>query len=74
MDKATLQLRVGKAIRAKRERLGDSQDSFADRIGMHRAYYSAIERGEKNVTLHTLVRVANGLKMSAQDLMRDSGL
>jgi transcriptional regulator with XRE-family HTH domain len=35
---------------------------------MHRAYYSAIERGEKNITLDTLLRVADGLGISASDL------
>ena len=41
--------------------MGLSQDGYADRIGMHRAYYAAIERGERNVTLSTLHRVAGGL-------------
>ena len=45
-----------------------SQDRFADQIDMHRAYYSAIERGEKNITLETLLRVADGLGVNASDL------
>jgi transcriptional regulator with XRE-family HTH domain len=44
------------------------QDRFADQIDMHRAYYSAIERGEKNITLDTLLRVADGLGVNASDL------
>jgi transcriptional regulator with XRE-family HTH domain len=35
---------------------------------MHRAYYSAIVRGEKTITLDTLLRVADGLGVSASDL------
>lgn len=58
MSKVTLQAKVGSAMPQRRLSLGYSQDSFADAIGMHRAYYSAIERGERNVTLATLARVA----------------
>ena len=46
----TLPQRLGKAFRKRREALGFSQESYADEIGMHRTYYSAIERGEKNPT------------------------
>ncbi|MCB1567043.1 MAG: helix-turn-helix transcriptional regulator [Xanthomonadales bacterium] len=59
---------VGQEIRKRRTALGLSQDRFADSIGMHRAYFAAIERGEKNVTITTLVRVADGLACSAADL------
>lgn len=62
MDKATIQRRLAAAIRARREALKFSQEAFADAIGMHRAYYSQIERGEKNITIQTLARVAAGLK------------
>ncbi|MFC5570801.1 helix-turn-helix domain-containing protein [Lysobacter yangpyeongensis] len=74
MEPATLQMKLGTAIRARRIALGFSQDSFADRIRMHRAYYSAIERGERNVTLHTVYRVAQGLLTSVADLMADARL
>ena len=45
--KNPLVLQLGQAIRARRLAIALSQDDFADRIHMHRAYYSAIERGEK---------------------------
>lgn len=50
------QKKVGAALRHLRD--GTSQDEVADKLGMHRTYYSAIERGEKNVTLYTLERLA----------------
>ena len=74
MDKVTLQMKLGAAVRARREALQFSQDTFADEIGMHRAYYSAIERGERNVTLHTIARVAAGLGVTLSELMRTAGL
>ena len=71
MKKTSLAKVVGKAIRARREATGLSQDRFADVIDMHRAYFAAIERGEKNVTLPTLERVAKGLQIRMADLLRD---
>ena len=71
MKKTSLAKVVGKAIRARREATGLSQDRFADVIDMHSAYFAAIERGEKNVTLPTLERVAKGLQIRMADLLRD---
>ena len=56
-----LQTSISHSIRVLRERMGLSQEAFADRIGMHRAYYGAVERGKKNLTLQTIERIANGL-------------
>lgn len=74
MDKVTLQIKLGGAVRGLREALQFSQDTFADEIGMHRAYYSAIERGERNVTLNTIARVAAGLGVTLAELMRTAAL
>jgi transcriptional regulator with XRE-family HTH domain len=68
MKKTSPAERLGAVIRAHREATKLSQDHFADQIEMHRAYYSAIERGEKNLTLDTLLRVAEGLGVNASDL------
>jgi transcriptional regulator with XRE-family HTH domain len=65
---------LGAAIRKRRIALKVSQEAFADLIGMHRAYYSAIERGERNLTLGTLHRVAKGLGVRMGDLMRDCNI
>lgn len=73
MAKHSIAIQMGRALRARREAAGLSQDQFADHIDMHRAYYAAIERGEKNVTLRTLKRVADGLRMPMSDLLRDIG-
>lgn len=69
MDDAQIQRKLGSAARERRVALGFSQDSFADHIGMHRAYYSAIERGERNVTLQTLSKVCRGLDIKVSRLM-----
>ena len=74
MDEATLRTTLGQAIRTRREATGLSQEAFADRIGMHRAYYSSIERGERNVTLATVARVAHGLDTRVWQLMKLASL
>lgn len=69
---ATLAQRLGKALRVRREATGSSQEAFADRINMHRTYYSAIERGEKNLQLDTLQRICQGLGVTLWEVMRDA--
>lgn len=73
MDESTLSGPLGVALRKRRTALGLSQDKFADTIGMHRAYYSSIERGERNLTLATLWRLAAGLGIKPSELLRDAG-
>lgn len=70
MDEETLRIKLGATIRGRRSELGYSQDSFADHIEMHRAYYSSIERGERNLTLSTMSRVAVGLKWTLAELFK----
>ena len=73
MDESTLQHRLGTAIRLRRTSLGMSQEAFADAIQMHRAYYSKVERGEKNLTLQTLGRVTLGLGVKLSQLLKEAG-
>ncbi len=74
MDEAVLQMRIGTAIRERRIAMKMSQEAFADSIQMHRAYYSKIERGERNITLATLWRVCVGLRLDASKLLDKAGL
>ena len=74
MDEAKLKRKLGAALRTRREALAFSQDRFADLIGMHRAQYAAIDRGEVNATFLTLVRIADGLDLKLSELLADAGL
>ena len=69
---ATLIQRLGSALRARRQAAGYSQEGFADHIAMHRTYYSAIERGEKNLQLDTLERVCDGLGCRVWEVLREA--
>jgi transcriptional regulator with XRE-family HTH domain len=53
-----LQRQVGRNLRAYREAQGLSQEAFADVLGVHRTYMGGIERGERNLTLKSLERLA----------------
>ena len=74
MKDRALAEKVGAAMRNRRQSLELSQEAFADKIGMHRTYYSALERGEINLTLKTLRRVCSGLGIQVWELLRDAGV
>lgn len=63
--------RFGSRVRAERERLGVSQEELADRAGMHRTYLGGVERGERNVGLLNVIRIARALRVSPAVLLRD---
>jgi len=62
---------VGNAVRAKREALGISQEQLADLASLHRTYIGQVERGETNISLANLVRIADALSVRVRDLVRD---
>jgi transcriptional regulator with XRE-family HTH domain len=60
---------LGHALRSARRDHGYTQESFAPHAGLERSNYGAIERGEFNVTLDTIVKVASGLDMTVAELL-----
>jgi transcriptional regulator with XRE-family HTH domain len=58
------------AARSLRREGGIAQERFAARAGLDRSYFGAIERGEFNVTLDTLVKIAAGLGVRPSTLLR----
>ncbi len=59
---------IGQQIRSFRERKGFSQEEFANHIEINRGYYGTVERGEANITLLNLLKIAKGLKVAPGDL------
>lgn len=57
-----IRIRFGRAIRRIREEQGINQEEAAERCGLHRTYYSGIERGVRNVSIVNIGRIAKGLK------------
>lgn len=61
----------GSRVRHFRKGLGLSQDEFADKANLHRTYIGAVERGERNISLLNILRVADALGVKAKDLLDD---
>jgi len=54
-----LQRIFGRNLRSFREANGLSQEAFADQLGVHRTYMGGIERGERNLTLKSVEKIAD---------------
>jgi transcriptional regulator with XRE-family HTH domain len=65
-----LQRTVGRQLRAHREERDMSQEAFADVLGVHRTYLGAIERGERNLTLKSVERIAAAVGVEPIELLR----
>jgi transcriptional regulator with XRE-family HTH domain len=65
-----IRIRFGRAIRRIREEQNINQEEAAERSGLHRTYYSGIERGVRNLSLVNIEKVAKGLKKSLPDLFK----
>ena len=66
-----LQIVVGRNIRRLRLARGVSQEELADEIGVHRTYMGGVERGERNLTLRSLERLAERLGVTPLSLLED---
>ncbi len=59
---------LGDNIRAARRKAGWSQEKLAEQSDLHRNYIGDIERGEENVSVDALVRIAAAMKISLNQL------
>lgn len=69
-----LQRIVGRNLRAFREARGLSQEAFAEVLGIHRTYMGGIERGERNLTLKNVERIAERIKLAPLLLLDEDRL
>ena len=65
-----IRIRFGKAVRQKRTKLGVSQEAFADMCQLDRTYIGEIERGERNVALVNIEKIAKTLRLTIAELFR----
>jgi transcriptional regulator with XRE-family HTH domain len=75
MAQGDLQKVVGANLKAYREKRGLSQEAFAEVLGWHRTYIGGLERGERNLSLQAVERIADrlGLDPNAILLSRKKG-
>lgn len=66
-----LQRAVGRSLRRYRQERGLSQEAFADLVGVHRTYMGGLERGERNLTLRSLERLAATIDVDPLELLRE---
>jgi transcriptional regulator with XRE-family HTH domain len=59
----------GARLRAVRQKKGISQERLAELAGLHRTYVSSVERGERNISLLNIRRLATALGIAMSDLM-----
>ncbi len=63
-------IKLGKRIRELREKTGLSQEKLGFQAGIHRTYIGSIERGEQNVSIDNIHKLAKALKISLSELFR----
>jgi transcriptional regulator with XRE-family HTH domain len=64
----------GQAVRSARLEQGVSQEALADIAGLDRSYMGGIERGEHNVALINIQKIAGALDVSIAELMAQAGI
>jgi len=62
---------LGQAIRTRRLALKLSQEKLAEKAHLHWTYIGGIERGERNVSLLNILRIARALNVTPSDLLKE---
>ena len=68
MQKVDVKKTFGTSVKAWRKRLGFSQEELAERADLHRTYVSDVERGARNLSLESMTRIAQALRISVAEL------
>ena len=69
-SEAKLLKQFGNNVRAERHKIGLSQEALADEADLDRTYVGGVERGERNVSLINIVRLAKALGIAPGNLLK----
>lgn len=61
--------KFGDRVRELRTAQGLSQEVLAQKAGLHRTYIGGIERGERNISLENILKIASALSVSISSIM-----
>ena len=59
----------GARVRERRLQLGKSQERLAQDSGLHWTFVGQVERGQRNLTLHNILKLAHGLEIDPSELV-----
>ncbi|MDQ1438153.1 MAG: hypothetical protein QOK43_1782 [Acidimicrobiaceae bacterium] len=68
--RASVTIELGRRVRALRIERGLSQEKLAEKAHVHRTYVGSLERGERNVALINIVRLAEALAVDPSELVQ----
>lgn len=68
-SRLSARLRFARGLRAARVERGISQELLADLAGLHRTYVGSVERGERNVSIDNMERLAAAMSLDVSELI-----
>lgn len=69
-DATETRLLFSRNLRRLREQRGISQEMLAELAGLHRTYVGSVERGERNISIDNIERLAKALGLDPAELLR----
>jgi transcriptional regulator with XRE-family HTH domain len=66
---SNIMVQFGQKLRLVRQEKGVSQEKLAELAGLHRTYVSSVERGERNISLVNIEKLAKALSVPLAELM-----
>ena len=71
MQRKRLRLQFSQNLKKLRKAKGFSQEALAELAGLHRTYISSVERGERNISIDSIERIANALAVDVRFLIEE---